>query len=61
MDNLSIKYGEFSGFFKIPINNTEHIVGNPLVSFMPLVMFSKTQNNTDYIIKMIEIVQEKSF
>ena len=60
-DNLSIKYGEFSGFFKIPINNTEYIVGNAIVFFMPLVMFSKTQNNTDYIIKMIDIVQEKSF
>ena len=61
IDNLSIKYGEFSGFYKIPLNTTEYIVGNAIVFFMPLVMFSKTQNNTEYIIKMIDIVQEKSF
>ena len=60
-DNLNIKYGEFSGFFKIPLNKVEYFVGNARVFFMPLVMFSKTQNTTEYIIKMIDIVQEKSF
>ncbi len=61
LDNLSIKYGEFSDFFKIPLNNKEFIAGNAIIFFMPLVTFSKTQNNTDYIIKMIDLVQEKSF
>ena len=60
-DNFSIKYGEFSGFFKIPLNKVEYIVGNAIVFFMPFVLFSKTQNTTEYIIKMLEIVQEKSF
>lgn len=60
-DNLSIKYGEFSGFFKIPLNKDEYIVGNARVFFMPIVMFSKTQNTTKYFIKMMDIVQEKSF
>jgi len=61
MDNLSIKYGEFSGFFKIPLNKVEYIVGNARVFFMPLVMFSKTQSTTEFIVKMIDFVQEKSF
>ena len=60
-DNLSIKYGEFSGFFKIPLNKDEYIVGNARVFFMPIVMFSKTQNTTEYIIKMTEIVQKNPF
>jgi hypothetical protein len=61
IDNISIKYGEFIGFYKIPINKFEYIVGNARVFFMPIVMFSKTQNTTEYIIKMIDLVQEKSF
>ena len=60
-DNLSIKYGEFSGFFKIPLNKVKYIVGNAKVFFMPILMFSKTQNTTEYIIKMMDIVQETSF
>jgi len=60
-DNLSIKYGEFSGFFKIPLNKVEYIVGNARVFFMPLALFFKTQYTTEYIIKMIEIIQEKPF
>jgi len=60
-DNLSIKYGEFSGFFKIPLNKVEYIVGNAPVFFMPLVLFFKTQATTENIIKMMDFVQEKSF
>lgn len=60
-DNLSIKYGEFSGFFKIPLNKVEYIVGNARVFFMPLIMFSKTQNTTEFIIKTMDFVQEKPF
>ena len=60
-DNLSIKYGEISGFFKIPLNKVEYVVGNARVFFMPIVMFSKTQNTTEYIVKMLDIVQEKPF
>jgi len=60
-DNLSIKYGEFSGFFKIPLNKVEYIVGNARVFFMPLALFFKTQYTTEYIIKMMDFVQEKSF
>ena len=59
-DNLSIKYGEFSGFFKIPLNKVEYIVGNARVFFMPLALFFKTQYTTEYIIKMMDFVQETS-
>ena len=61
IDNLSIRYGEFSGFYKIPLNTTENIVGNAIIFFMPLVTLSKTQSNTEYILKMIDLVQEKLF
>ena len=61
INDLSIRYREFNGFFKIPLNNNEYIAGNTIIIFMPLVTLSKTQNNTEYILKMIEIVQEKSF
>jgi len=60
-DNLGIKYGEFSGFFKIPLNKVEYIVGNARVFFMPLALLFKTQYTTEYIIKMMDFVQEKSF
>ena len=59
--DLSIKFGEFEGLFKIPLNKGEDIVGNARVFFMPMVTFSKTQNTTDYIIRMLDIVQEKPF
>ena len=60
-DNFSIKYGEFSGYFKIPLNKVDYVIGNARVFFMPLALFFKTQYTTEYIIKMIEIVQEKLF
>ena len=61
IDNINIRYREFSGFLKIPLNNLEFIVGNATIFFMPLVRVSKTQRKTEHILKMIEIVQEKSF
>ncbi|MHA1106697.1 MAG: hypothetical protein ACTSPN_13415 [Promethearchaeota archaeon] len=60
-DNFSIKYGEFSGYFKIPLNKVDYVIGNARVFFMPLALFFKTQYTTEYIIKMIEIIQEKPF
>jgi len=60
-DDLIIKYREFSGFLKIPLNKGEYIVGNARVFFMPLVRAFKTQNTTEHIIKMMDLVQEKSF
>ena len=60
-DNFSIKYGEFSGYFKIPLNKVDYVIGNARVFFMPLALFFKTQYTTEYIIKMLDIVQEKPF
>ncbi len=54
-DDLIIKYREFSGFLKIPLNKGEFIVGNARVFFMPLVRFSKTQSTTEHIIKMMDL------
>jgi len=61
IDGFTIKFGEFSGFFKIPVNKDEYINSNAIIFFMPIVLFSKTQNTTKYIIKMLDIVQKKSF
>ncbi|MFX1574160.1 MAG: hypothetical protein ACFFB0_15555 [Promethearchaeota archaeon] len=59
IDDLTIKFGEFSGFFRIPVNKGEYVNGNARVFFMPIVLFSKTQNTAEYIIRMLDIVQEK--
>jgi len=60
-DNINIRYRELSGFFKIPLNNLDYIIGNAIILFMPLELVSKTQSKTENVLKMIEIVQEKSF
>jgi len=61
LEGFTFRVGEFSGFFKIPLNEDEYAIGDAKVLFMPLATFSKSQGSTDKIQMMADYVNGKTF
>ena len=59
--DFTFRVGEFSGFFKIPLNKDEFITGDAKVIFMPLATFSKSQGSTEKVHMMVDYVNKNPF
>ena len=61
IEDFTFRVGEFSGFFKIPLNKDIYITGDAKVIFMLLATFSKSQGSTEKIRMMVDYVNKKIF
>lgn len=61
IEDFTFRVGEFSGFFKIPLNKDEYVTGDAKVIFMPLATFSKSQGTTEKIHMMVDYLTKKPF
>ena len=61
IEDFTFRVGEFSGFFKIPLDKDEYITGDAKVIFMPLATFSKSQGSTEKVHMMVDYVNKNPF
>lgn len=61
LEGFTYRVAEFSGFFKIPLNEDEYTIGDAKVLFMPLATLSKSQGSTDKIQMMADHINGKTF
>jgi hypothetical protein len=59
LEGFTFKLREFSGFFKIPLNEEEYVSRDAKVMFMPLKRVHKFQGSTENINKILEYVKNK--
>jgi len=58
IEGFTFRLGEFSGLFKIPLNENEYTIGEAKVLFMPLVLLTKTQSSTEKVHTILDYIRK---